>query len=226
MSTKLTRIDLLGDSILDNASYVEEGGDVSMQLTRRAQVPVQLVAVDGDVTTDLLETVFPSLEHGIRDPRQGLETRTSLAKPDESVGAVLSIGGNDALGSAQVLIDGVESILEAFTVMEPILSEFRRNYVAVLDGLLQLYEKDMVRVCTIYNKIPTVPHSQLPKETMLALGLFNDIITEEVYRRELKLLDLRVICDSFDCYSDVSPIEPSEEGGRRIVQAILNSFQG
>ena len=57
MSTKLTRIDLLGDSILDNASYVEEGGDVSMQLTRRAQVPVQLVAVDGDVTTDLLEAI-------------------------------------------------------------------------------------------------------------------------------------------------------------------------
>ena len=81
----------------------------------------------------------------------------------------------------------------------------------------------MIRVCTVYNKIPTGP--TLPNEALTALALFNDVITEEVNKKHLQLIDLRVICDSDDCYSEVSPIEPSKEGGRRIVQAILHSFK-
>ena len=102
------------------------------------------------------------------------------------------------------------------------MGTFRRNYLLVLKKMLEVYEKDLIRVCTIYNKIPTGP--TLPKEALTALAFFNDVITEEVNRLGLPLIDLRVICDSTDCYSGVSPIEPSKEGGRRIVQAILNSF--
>jgi len=225
MKTQINRIDLLGDSILDNARYVELGDSVESQLQRATDIPIQLVAVDGDVTTDLLESVFPSLRIGGMDERFEADERSSLLVPSPKTGAVLSIGGNDALGSAQVLIQEVGIVLEALSFLIPIVEEFRRNYVAVLDELLSIYEKEHIRVCTIYNKIPTAPASHLPKETMLALGLFNDVITEEVNRRGLRLIDLRVICDSADCYSDVSPIEPSEEGGRRIVKAILESFQ-
>ena len=182
------------------------------------------MGVDGDVTTDLLESVFPSLSIGGMDERFEADERANLLVPSPKTGAVLSIGGNDALGSAQVLLQEVGIVLEALSFLIPIVEEFRRNYVAVLDELLSIYERDLIRVCTIYNKIPTAD-SHLPKETMLALGLFNDVITEEVNRRGLRLIDLRVICDSTDCYSEVSPIEPSEEGGRRIVKAILESFQ-
>ncbi|MEK9618411.1 MAG: SGNH/GDSL hydrolase family protein, partial [Deltaproteobacteria bacterium] len=121
-------------------------------------------------------------------------------------GAILSIGGNDALGRAQVLIQEVRMVMEALSFLIPIVEEFRRNYVAVLEELMRIYEKKHIRICTIYNKIPTAPKSELPEETMLALGLFNDVITEEVNRRGLRLIDLRVICDSTDCYSEVSPI--------------------
>ena len=225
MKTQINRIDLLGDSILDNARYVELGDSVASQLRRATDIPIQLVAVDGDVTTDLLESVFPSLRIGGMDERFEADERTNLLVPSPKTGAVLSIGGNDALGVAQVLLREVGMVLEALSFLIPIVEEFRRNYVAVLEELISIYEKEHIRVCTIYNKIPTAPASHLPKETMLALGLFNDVITEEVNRRELRLIDLRVICDSTDCYSEASPIEPSEEGGRRIVKAILESFQ-
>ena len=225
MKTQINRIDLLGDSILDNARYVELGDSVESQLQRATDIPIQLVAVDGDVTTDLLESVFPSLRIGGMDERFEADERSSLLVPSPKTGAILSIGGNDALGRAQVLIQEVRMVMDALSFLIPIVDEFRRNYVAVLDELLSIYEKEHIRVCTIYNKIPTAPASHLPKETMLALGLFNEVITEEVNRRGLRLIDLRVICDSADCYSDVSTIEPSEEGGRRIVKAILESFQ-
>jgi len=225
MKTQINRIDLLGDSILDNARYVELGDAVASQLRRATDIPIQLVAVDGDVTTDLLESVFPSLRIGGMDERFEADERSSLLVPSPKTGAILSIGGNDALGRAQVLSQEARRGMDALSFLIPIVDEFRRNYVAVLDELLSIYEKEHIRVCTIYNKIPTAPASHLPKETMLALGLFNDVITEEVNRRGLRLIDLRVICDSADCYSDVSPIEPSEDGGRRIVKAILESFQ-
>ena len=143
--------------------------------------------------------------------------------PKGDIGAVLSVGGNDALQSASVLSESTNNVFEALTKLGMVADTFRRNYLLVLEEMLEVYEKDLIRVCTIYNKIPIGP--TLPKEALTALALFNDVITEEVNRRDLQLIDLRVICDSNDCYSKVSPIEPSEEGGRRIVQAILNSFE-
>ena len=201
----LNSIDLLGDSILDNATYVDSEESVIDQISAISSVPVQLFAIDGDTTTECLY---------ILQQQSG---------PKANTGAVLSIGGNDALQASSILMVPVSNVFEAFTKMIPILDAFRIRYCAVLEKMLEVYGRDMIRVCTVYNKIPTGP--TLPNEALTALALFNDVITEEVYRRGLQLIDLRVICDSDDCYSEVSPIEPSKEGGRRIVQAILHSFK-
>ena len=198
-------IDLIGDSIFDNQPYVDSGDSVIEQISVISSIPVNLLAVDGDTTIHCLDVL----------KQQG------GAKAD--IGAVLSVGGNDALQSAPVLSESTNDVFEALTKLGMVADTFRRNYLLVLKKMLEVYEKDLIRVCTIYNKIPTGP--TLPKEALTALALFNDVITEEVNRRDLQLIDLRVICDSNDCYSKVSPIEPSEEGGRRIVQAILNSFE-
>jgi hypothetical protein len=198
-------IDLLGDSIYDNQSYVEQGDSVIDQISAISPVHVALHAVDGHTTTDC---------------RLVLEDLGNDPKP--TTGACISIGGNDALQNASILLEPCSNVLGAITKMQTILDEFRIHYCAVLEKLLRIYERENIRVCTVYNKIPV---SHMPREAMTALGMFNEIITEEVNRRDLQLLDLRVICDSADCYSPVSPIEPSKEGGRRIVQAILNSFK-
>ena len=198
-------IDLLGDSIFDNQPYVNSGDSVIEQISVISSIPVNLLAVDGDTTIHCLDVL----------KQQG--------GPKADIGAVLSIGGNDALQSAPVLSEPTNDVFEALTKLGMVADTFRRNYLLVLKKMLEVYEKDLIRVCTIYNKIPTGP--TLPKEALTALAFFNDVITEEVNRRDLQLIDLRVICDSRDCYSKVSPIEPSREGGRRIVQAILNSFE-
>ena len=164
---------------------------------------MNLLAVDGDTTIHCLDIL----------KQQG--------GPKADIGAVLSIGGNDALQNAPVLSESTNDVFEALTKLGIVADTFRRNYLLVLKKMLEVYEKDLIRVCTIYNKIPAGP--TLPKEALTALALFNDVITEEVNRRDLQLIDLRVICDSTDCYSGVSPIEPSKEGGRRITQAILHS---
>ena len=197
-------IDLIGDSIFDNQPYVNSGDSVIEQISVISSIPVNLLAVDGDTTIHCLDVL----------KQQG--------GPKGDIGAVLSVGGNDALQSAPVLSESTNDVFEALTKLGLVMDTFRRNYLLVLKKMLEVYEKDLIRVCTIYNKIPIGP--TLPKEALTALALFNDVITEEVNRRDLQLIDLRVICDSNDCYSQVSPIEPSKEGGRRIVQAILHSF--
>ena len=203
---KIEAIDLLGDSIFDNQPYVEQGDAVIDQISANSPVPVSLLAVDGHTTNNCLFVL------------EGLGN-----DPKPSTGACLTIGGNDALQNASILMEPCSSVFEAFSKMQPILGAFRVRYCAVLKKLLTIYPQENIRICTIYNKIPV--SQSLPQEALTALGLFNEIITEEANRRSLQLFDLRVICDSTDCYSPVSPIEPSKEGGRRIVQAILNSFK-
>ena len=177
-------IDLIGDSIFDNQPYVDSGDSVIEQITVISPVPVNLLAVDGDTTIHCLDVL----------KQQG--------GPKGDIGAVLSIGGNDALQSAPVLSEPTNNVFEALTKLGLVMGTFRRNYLLVLKKMLEVYEKDLIRVCTIYNKIPTGP--TLPKEALTALAFFNDVITEEVNRLGLPLIDLRVICDSTDCYSGVS----------------------
>ena len=70
-------------------------------------------------------------------------------------------------------------------------------------------------VCTVYNSIPEVP-----KEALKALALFNEVILEEAFKRKLAVIDLRTIFNLKEDYSEVSPIEPSHQGGIKIVNAI------
>jgi hypothetical protein len=53
----------------------------------------------------------------------------------------------------------------------------------------------------------------VPKEALTALALFNEVILEEACKRKLAVIDLRTICNEKEDYSEVSPIEPSHQGG-------------
>lgn len=72
-----------------------------------------------------------------------------------------------------------------------------------------------VLVCTIYDAVPG-----LTTTLKTALSVFNDVITPEAMRCDWTVVDLReLLCDSAD-YSAVSPIEPSEQGGQKLAQAL------
>ena len=189
---------LLGDSIFDNASYVPEGRAVIDFL--RKQLPddqVTLSAVDGACVCDVYA-----------QPEKLPESTTDL---------VLSIGGNDALCAAGDLFTSEEATLGVS--MERLAGKiegFAQEYMDLLIHL-RLLEKRLT-VCTVYDAIPG-----LKKGEKAGLASFNDIITRTAFRFGCQLIDLRLVCDQAEDYSEVSPIEPSAQGGEKIATAIAEA---
>ncbi|WP_020410543.1 SGNH/GDSL hydrolase family protein [Hahella ganghwensis] len=191
----MKHIVLLGDSIFDNASYVDAGESVAERLTGLvSQVDqVTLLAVDGGVTTD----VFGQLKKF----------------PAGATHVVVSCGGNDALRVADILNKPVSSIGEGLDELRRILDQFRSNYCAMLNAIVRLNAQ--LTVCTIYNHVPEVT-----ERALTALALFNEILLEEAAALKLPVIDLRLVCRDFEDYSSISPIEPSGQGSIKIAKKI------
>ena len=188
---------LLGDSIFDNAAYVGRQPAVIEHL-RRALPPgwaATLLAVDGASAIDVQEQL------GRLD-----RTATHL---------FVSAGGNDAYNASGVLGERVLTVAEAVGLLAKAQARFRGDYQRLLGALLTVGRP--VTVCTIYDTIP-----ELGEAARTALGLFNDVIIRSAVEARVPVIDLRVVCDEADDYSDISPIEPSGHGGAKIAQVIAN----
>ena len=59
---------------------------------------------------------------------------------------------------------------------------------------------------------------EIQEMAMAAETIFNDIITYEVFKRKIPLIDLRVLCDDDEDFAN--PIEPSCIGGMKIAKTI------
>ena len=199
MNTNQNHVVLLGDSIFDNASYVPGRPAVIDQL--RDHLPndwrATLLAVDGAVSSDV-----------------GKQLR---ALPHDATHLVASFGGNDALGASQLLRDVANSAAEGFTRMASAQTHFRRAYREMLSTLVKTGRR--LVACTVYDRCP-----ELPASAVAGLSVFNDVILGECVRRGIPVIDLRLVCDSSDDYSELSPIEPSEIGGNKIVRAIRRTL--
>jgi hypothetical protein len=195
----MSHVVLLGDSILDNASYVPGEPAVIEQV--RDCLPrgwrATLLAVDGAVARDVA----------------GQLTRL----PEDASHLVVSVGGNDALEHSGVFYDPARSVGEAILQLAAVRAQFQEAYRGMLAAVLA-HQRPTV-VCTIYDRCPFLdPDSQALAATGLAV--FNDVITREAVSRRVPILDLRVLCDELADYSSVSPIEPSAVGGAKIAEAI------
>jgi len=123
---------------------------------------------------------------------------------------IVSTGGNDALGHSALLHEESSSAAE---------EEFREDYREMLQAV-RAVRKPIV-LCTIYDSVP-----QLPRQAVTALSVYNDIILREGFNLGLPILDLRLICKEWTDYSSLSPIEPSEIGGARIVEVMCKVVTG
>ena len=203
-------IHLHGDSIFDNVSYVYSGeGELCVQehledLVLPTTRVIQM-AVDGFTTTDAFTVLNKQNTFG------------------EDTLAVLSCGGNDALQSSGIMLSSSSSVFDSLTLMHKIIRVFEKNYDQLLWEMINTYEPKNVRVCTVYNDIPQ-DSEFIREETMLALRLFNDVITETADKYKVNLIDLRNVCNEAEDYSTISSIEPSHQGGEKIAKAIVNSF--
>ena len=191
----MSHVVLLGDSIFDNASYVPDGEPVVDQL--RAKLPrdwrVTLLAVDGAVTTSV-----PSQLRRL---------------PADATHLFVSVGGNDALRHSGMLEEKRRPAAEVFAALTEMQQRFRHDYRDMLRALVALGKP--AAVCTVYDAVPG-----LVSEAVTLLSLFNDIVVRESVRERVPVIDLRLVCDEARDYSAVSPIEPSEQGGAKIVQRV------
>lgn len=187
---------LLGDSIFDNAAYVGGGPDVIRQV--RETLPqgwqATLKAVDGDVISD----VHRQIQH----------------IPADATHLVISAGGNDALGQANVLGESARSVAEVMSRFAAIGEQFERGYQHMLQAVLK--RNLPTAICTIYY--PHFPDPQLQRIAVAGLGFFNDCIIRQAFLNGLPLLDLRLICNDAADYAN--EIEPSSVGGAKIAKAI------
>jgi hypothetical protein len=187
---------LLGDSIFDNRAYVAGGPAVIDQVKQRVPHDWQatLLAVDGDTAADVLQQL--------------------KQLPQNATYLVLSVGGNDALNTLQHLGRPAENVIGALAELSGLLATFRHSYRSVLTELLALNRP--VMVCTVYDAVPG-----LTDTLKVALGMFNDVILREAIRFGLPVLDLRMICTGTSDYSQMSPIEPSSQGGAKLAEKLV-----
>lgn len=208
MMTDARRPTLLvcGDSIFDNTPYVGPNGrDVRSHLHELApDWTIDFRALDGAVCDDVRISQ-------IRDA-------------DAADVLVLSVGGNDALGHLHRLGDPTGStFLETALVLADIQSGFRDRYRRAVSKAERACRR--LIAATIYR--PRYHLDGYPEEMTRAidplLSIFNDVIQEEAKRVGAEILDLRRICVADGDFAN--PIEPSDPGGRKIVEGIVAALR-
>ena len=186
---------LIGDSVFDNSVYVNKGESVLEQMIEEVgvDIKVSLLAVDGDVTTDV---------------------NAQLKElPNDSTYIFVSCGGNDALRVLSLLDKETITVRDSLELLNNVRNEFKKNYKNMLSSLL--HTKVNLVICTVYNSIPDMGGIEFT-----GLALFNEIILEEAISKNLPIIDLRNICNEANDYSQISSIEPSAQGSKKIVKII------
>ena len=182
---------LCGDSIFDNAAYVDGGPDVAAQL--RALLGkddrVTLLAVDGSISSQLA----PQLKD----------------LPSDATHLIVSTGGNDILHHAALLTQKVDSIASALAILGRAAAEFATKHRAAAAAAAE--REIPVAFCTIYD-------ANMGPLITTALSLFNDAITRNIHEQGTDLIDLRLVCGEVGDYAN--PIEPSVAGGEKIAASI------
>ena len=209
----MKHIVLLGDSIFDNKLYVNPSElDVPKQLRSLVgrDCKVTHLAVDGHVTRHI-QSQLNNL-------------------PSDATHLFLSVGGNDGLGQISSFDEPIDTIGDALQKMYLIGEDFKKSYSEMLDSVLA--HKLPTAVCNIYyprfhvkslNRMQGYMSQyangeQKQEMAMAAETIFNDIITFEVFKRKLPLIDLRILCN--DDKDFANPIEPSCIGGLKIAKVI------
>lgn len=193
---------LLGDSVFDNAPYVGGNPDVPQQVRDLLSEGSQATLLARDGT--LIAGVARQLD----------------SLPGTATHLVISAGGNDALQLSGIFDERAASVSNAVEMLAAVADLFGRNYSAMLDDAVKY--RLPVAVCTIYE--PRFPEPRRRRVAAAGLTLLNDRVTREAFSRGLTLIDLRVICDHDEDFTN--SIEPSARGGAKIAAAVVRFANG
>ena len=191
----MSTIVLLGDSILDNASYTHPEPDTTKILERLVpRWTVQCHARDGARMAD----VSSQLRHLTEQPEV----------------AVLSIGGNDAVSHIGLLQRRAVTAADILADLLRIADDFAERYEPVAAAVRERAERTVL--CTIYEvQLEPAPYAKLAR---VPLAVLNDRIMRIAARLGVDVLDLRSICTEPSDF--VLQIEPSAKGAAKIARAI------
>lgn len=187
---------LMGDSVLDNRTYVPEHL-LSVEEQFRAHfyhtTKVTRLARDGATMEGV--RVF-QLEHPL---------------PSDTTHVLLSVGGNDGLVAFSSLQRNSNN--SWWSVATTFFQKFAADYDALLELIQTLYPKVTLMVCTIYQ--PWTDKWLFGAVSNVGVRLMNRAIRECAKRRKLPVMDLWAIFTEKADFANV--IEPGVPGGDKMV---------
>jgi GDSL-like Lipase/Acylhydrolase family len=195
---------LLGDSILDNASYIP-GRRPAVIDQVRTRLPegwsATLLARDGSVIEHVLRWQLPNI-------------------PADASHLVLSVGGNDVLEQIRILYEPAATVGDGLRVLLESRTQFAEKYTRLMEAIRERGLPTVV--CAIYNTCSDDDAFQ--RAAVAALCLFNDAIIDNARRFRLPVIDLRAVCSEIADYAN--EIEPSAAGGAKIADSICQVVTG
>ncbi len=195
---------LLGDSIIDNKTYVQHGElSVLEHLEHLSNHEFQQLAYDGHTTKNVISGQ-------INSPM--ISTSSHL---------VLSIGGNDLLNNIPFLSEGpLENINDAIAgVQQYIFKPLIKRFETIVEKLSS--HRANLLLCTIYEGDlgRSDEYRGVLDSSKMMVSSFNDIVYKTAMKYKADVLELRHIFVSPEDYAN--PIEPSHSGGEKLAKEII-----
>jgi hypothetical protein len=123
------------------------------------------------------------------------------------------------LREIEVLDRPSQTVAHALSELSRVVEDFEEAYRRSLKQVLQAGLP--TTVCTIYNGAFDEARGE-QRVIDAALTMWNDAILQAALDHDLPALDLRRVCTDRDDYTQ--QIEPSEQGGRKIAEALQRAL--
>lgn len=197
---------LIGDSTIDNASYVRfsRGLSVFEHLKNElSTTTITMLAKDG--------AVIHSVHH-----------QQLYQVPPDASHLVISVGGNNALGAQSIIHNNSSSTRnnfeQAIRQLQRHVLSFETVYASMMEQVCKMNKK--VILCTVYN--PKFEDETLQMISSMGIVLFNDVIVREALKYGYPIVDLRSTFTESSDYANA--IEPSSQGGQKFARAIKKAL--
>jgi hypothetical protein len=140
--------------------------------------------------------------------------------PTNATDLIVSVGGNDARQHTNLLTQ-IGLLSDLPKVISGPLASFRATYREMLQIISKLDLRS--HVCTIYTAVP-FEDPRWRQYAPHAISMFNSVIVEEAASLSIPVFRLEEVCTEDNDFAATSPIEPSSQGGQKIVDHILSSL--
>jgi len=193
----MNKILLLGDSIIDNKSYVTGLSTDQHIVKQYPNDTIIMRAVDGAKVEDVYDQL----------PEGNINLKA----------VVLSIGGNDALDVASQLNAPTRTVGEGLIYLYDHIRKFEARYTKLLSVITHKYKGVPVIACTIYEGNHSDRNMQ--KAATVGVKMYNDVIYNLANQNtHVSVYELR---DLFKSYTDyANPIEPSSTGSEKFANML------